>query len=96
MRVTFSNVQRSRPIVLTDHEVSALSKVVGRDVLPELAGMCAERYEVMTMGHLMRTLTVLLSSERQHIGGRDCWCGPTAEYVDPDTGAAVYVHKGRQ
>lgn len=25
--------------------------------------------------------------------GRDCWCNPEVNYVDPDTGAAVIVHK---
>lgn len=67
-KVTFSNVLRSRPIVLTEHEVWSLSRVVGRDVLPELQAICGERYEAMTLGQLMRTLTATLSSERQHIG----------------------------
>ena len=72
MNVTFLNVLRSRPIVLTDHDVRALSRLVGRDVLPELQAMCAERYEVMTLGQLMRTLTATLSSQRQHTGSTDC------------------------
>lgn len=30
----------------------------------------------------------------EHItDGRDCWCNPEVNYVDPDTGAAVIVHK---
>jgi hypothetical protein len=34
------------------------------------------------------------SSARQHItDGRPCWCEPTIEYRDPDTDAAVIVHK---
>ena len=74
MKVTFQNVLRSRPIVLTEHEVWSLSRVVGRDVLPELEAICAERYEVVTLGQLMRTLTATLSSQRQHIGNADCWC----------------------
>lgn len=32
-------------------------------------------------------------TRRQHDASADCWCGPTIEHVDPDTGAAVYVHK---
>ena len=28
----------------------------------------------------------------QHTTSADCWCGPTVDYVDPDTGATVYVH----
>ena len=93
MNVTFWNVLRSRPIVLTDHEVWSLSHVVGRDVLPELQSMCAERYEVVTLGQLMRTLTATLSSKRQHIGSADCWCSPNVEFIDPVTHVQVWVHK---
>lgn len=92
MKVTFSNVRRSRPIVLTKHEVWSLSHVVGRDVLPELQAMCGERYEVVTMGQLTRTLTAILLSRRQHIGSADCWCSPAVEFKDPVTGAGVWVH----
>jgi hypothetical protein len=92
IRVTFSDVLRNRPLVLTQHEVWSLSRVVGRDVLPELQAICGERYEVMTMGQLMRTLTAMLSSRRQHIGGADCWCTPTVEFKDPISGSAVWVH----
>ena len=70
MNVTFLNVLRSRPIVLTEHDVRALSRVVGRDVLPELQAMCAEHYEVVTLGQLMRKLTATLSSQRQHTAAR--------------------------
>lgn len=93
MKVTFSNVPRNRPLVLTEHEVRSLSRAVGRDVLPELKAICGERYEVLTLGHLMRTLTATLSSQRQHIGSADCWCSPTVEFKDPASGAAVWVHK---
>ena len=65
MTVTFSNLLRARPIVLTEYEVRWLSRVVGRDVLPELQAICGERYEVMTLGQLTRTLTTMLSSQRQ-------------------------------
>ena len=84
---------RTRPIVLTEHEVWSLSRVVGRDVLPELHAICAERYDVMTLGQLMRTLTAMLSSQRQHIGSADCWCSPAIELKDPVSGTAVWVHK---
>lgn len=92
-QVRFSNVLRSRPIVLTEHEVWSLSRVVGRDVLPELEAICAERYEVMTLGQLMRTLTATLSSQRQHIGSADCWCSPKVEFIDPVSRAQVWVHQ---
>lgn len=94
--VTFSNVLRTRPIVLTEHEVWSLSRVVGRDVLLELEAICAERYEVMTLGQLMRTLTATLSSQRQHIGSAGCWCSPTVEFKDPVSGGAVWVHRSMQ
>jgi len=96
MKVTFANVLRTRPIVLTEHEVWSLSRVVGRDVLAELQAICGERYAVVTLGHFMRTLTATLSSQRQHIGSADCWCSPTVEFKDPVSGAAVWVHRSMQ
>lgn len=93
MKVTFSNVVRTRPIVLTEHEVWSLSRMVGRDVLPELQAICGERYEVVTLGQLMRTLTAMLSSQRQHIDSADCWCSPNVEFIDPVTRVQVWVHK---
>ena len=93
MKIEFANVLRTRPIVLTEHEVWSLSRVVGRDVLPELEAICAERYEVVTLGQLMRTLTATLSSQRQHIGSADCWCSPNVEFIDPVTRVQVWVHK---
>jgi hypothetical protein len=29
----------------------------------------------------------------EHVTSADCWCEPTVEYRDPETGVAVYVHK---
>jgi hypothetical protein len=35
--------------------------------------------------------------QREHItDGRQCWCNPDIDYVDPETGAAVIVHKEPQ
>jgi len=35
--------------------------------------------------------------KREHItDGSPCWCDPTVEYRDPDTGAAVIVHREMQ
>lgn len=96
MKVTFPNVLRDRPMVLTDWEVGSLSRVVGRDVLPELQAICDDRYEVKTLGQLMRTLTAMLSSQRQHVASAECWCSPTVEFKDPATGNAVWVHKQEQ
>ena len=92
MKVTFENVLRTRPIVLTEYEVWSLSDGAGRDVLPELQAICGERYEVVTLGQLMRTLAATLSSRRPHLGSADCWCSPTVEFKDPVSGAAVWVH----
>jgi len=33
---------------------------------------------------------------REHEASAACWCGPEIDYVDPDTGATVYVHKQAQ
>jgi hypothetical protein len=33
---------------------------------------------------------------REHVSGSDCWCMPTVDYRDPETGAAVWVHKEPQ
>jgi hypothetical protein len=33
---------------------------------------------------------------RQHNASADCWCEPTVDYKDPDTGVAVYVHRSIQ
>lgn len=32
-------------------------------------------------------------AQHEHKASAGCWCGPTVEYKDPDTGIAVYVHK---
>jgi 5-methylcytosine-specific restriction endonuclease McrA len=29
----------------------------------------------------------------EHVASADCWCEPTIDYRDPETGVAVYVHK---
>lgn len=41
---------------------------------------------------LPRTAPVI----REHEASADCWCGPVADYVDPDTGATVFVHRQAQ
>ena len=38
----------------------------------------------------------LKSIAQEHVASEDCWCGPEVEYMDPETGAAVYVHKRPQ
>ena len=29
----------------------------------------------------------------EHVASPECWRGPAVDYVDPETGAAVWVHK---
>jgi len=33
---------------------------------------------------------------RQHDASANCWCEPTIDYKDPDTGVAVYGHRSMQ
>ena len=38
-----------------------------------------------------------LQAKPQHItDGTPCWCNPELDYVDPVTGAEVWIHKGPQ
>ena len=32
----------------------------------------------------------------EHIASPDCWCEPEVDYVDPDTGVKVFVHRSTQ
>ena len=34
-----------------------------------------------------------IGKTREHWTSADCWCCPDVDYVDPDTGVKVYVHK---
>jgi hypothetical protein len=38
----------------------------------------------------------IANTPRYHTAQADCWCEPDIDYVDPDTGTAVYVHRGPQ
>ena len=39
----------------------------------------------------------LLAARQQHItDGSPCWCSPDLDYVDPETGAKVWIHKNIQ
>ena len=35
-------------------------------------------------------------TKRRHETNADCWCAPVLDYVDPETGASVYVHNNPQ
>lgn len=62
-RVTFANVSRARPFVLTRFEVRFLSRSAGRDVAADLPALTAERFEAMTMGQLLRLLVDRLGTK---------------------------------
>jgi hypothetical protein len=37
-----------------------------------------------------------MQAAHKHIMNPTCWCEPELNYIDPDTGVAVYVHRGKQ
>ena len=46
---------------------------------------------------LKQALAAPTAQEREHItDGGQCWCNPDIDYIDPDTGAAVIIHKEPQ
>lgn len=57
MNISFPNTQRARAIVLTDHEVDALSNAAHRNVRDELVFLSAEAFSAKTKGQLMRALS---------------------------------------
>jgi len=38
----------------------------------------------------------IVSTEREHEASEDCWCSPELNYVDPDNGNKVFVHRQAQ
>jgi hypothetical protein len=32
------------------------------------------------------------TTAREHVESKDCWCHPTLDYVDPETGCEVWIH----
>lgn len=55
--VVFANVNRASPIVLTYWQLADLALMTGRDVAAEVQALAAERFEVKTLGQLMRALS---------------------------------------
>jgi hypothetical protein len=57
-------------------------------------GMTAVRIrELRDQAKRIRCETKAVSpSERPHVESPNCWCHPTADYVDPTTGVTLYVH----
>ena len=66
----------------------------------EFCRWCDGRLNAKHNCKLEQTITALktvLSTTREHItDGSPCWCNPELNYVDPDTGAKVWVHKEPQ
>lgn len=93
--IVFSRTKRARPIVLTQHQIAELSEAVGSDVHARLEAMRDESFDAKTLGQLMRTLAARLkwAAGREHEASRACWCEPTVDYVDPQTGVAILVHR---
>jgi len=92
--IVFTRTMRDRPLVLTRHQIAELSAAAGFDVHARLYELRNEWFEVKTLGQLMRALKERLSGKApEHTASQDCWCKPEAEYVDPESGAKVWVHR---
>lgn len=96
--IVFTRTKRARPIALTTHQIAELSAAVGSDVRVRLDAMRDEPFDAKTLGQLMRTLAARLKwlAEREHEASRTCLCEPTVDYVDPQTGVAILVHRQMQ
>lgn len=35
----------------------------------------------------------IMYPDGEHVASAGCWCNPELDYIDPETGNAVYVHK---
>ena len=59
-------------------------------------------YSVLDCPHCLRTIHIKTAhppapTQREHItDGSPCWCSPDLDYVDPETGAKVWIHKNIQ
>ena len=59
-------------------------------------------YSVLDCPHCLRTIHIKTvhppaPTQREHItDGSPCWCSPDLDYVDPETGAKVWIHKNIQ
>lgn len=42
------------------------------------------------------SLRVQPAQTREHITAADCWCLPTIDYTDPETGISVFIHRKPQ
>ena len=68
---------------------------------PHAPNVCAQLERIAREAladHAMReTQRLGQDIEQEHItDGNPCWCNPETDYVDPETGVAVIVHKEPQ
>jgi hypothetical protein len=83
-----------------------IGRIAERDAQPEqepVGEVLNERGEVDYISHVPPVETRLYTTpfaarrKKEHItNGDPCWCNPEIDYVDPETGVAVIVHKEPQ
>lgn len=38
----------------------------------------------------------VMPTDAEHVESKECWCEPTLDYIDPETGNEVWLHKELQ
>ena len=61
MKISFELVDRERAIVLTQHQIDDISAAIGRDATKELQVLSACRFDIRTVGALLRALVAILA-----------------------------------
>lgn len=88
---------------MTDDEIIAIAKSLGWNVEHAQTNRMLVLFarEIFSKERALFDAALLNSRpgklKREHItDGSPCWCNPELDYKDPDTGAAVWVHKEPQ
>jgi len=55
--------------------------------------MCKRLVDALSLYHASKSTG---RKPPEHSASENCWCQPEVDYVDPETGAAMYVHKSTQ
>ena len=71
--------------------VSALEKISELCCYASEEAPEAKDFALQQIGALSRSVL----GPAEHVASAGCWCSPEVDYKDPDTGATVYVHRGR-
>ena len=50
-------------------------------------------YRHLDSPYIMGTIGFTTWDNLDHINSPDCWCEPELEYVDPESGSEVWVHR---